>query len=83
MMLWTQRLTVLTLLGVLTFPAPGWGQEAQAETLVAQGNDEQSQSSSLLRDIGTRPVEVLHVPRHLHGSRSWTWRKRGAATARR
>ena len=53
MMLWTQRLTVLTLLGVLTFPAPGWGQEAQAETLVAQGNDEQSQSSSLLRDIGT------------------------------
>ena len=41
-MLWTQRLTVLMLFGVLTSPAPSWGQEGPVDP-----------QSSLLRDIGT------------------------------
>ena len=49
MMLWTQRLTILTVVGVLASPALSWGQGASPQPV---GN-EQTQGSSLLRDIGT------------------------------
>ena len=53
MMLWALRLTVLTLVGILSSPAPSVGQEGPVDPPVDQGADEQTRGSSLLRDIRT------------------------------
>lgn len=52
-MLWAPRLTILTLVAILTSPAPSVGQEGPVDPPVDQGADEQTRGSSLLRDIGT------------------------------
>ena len=53
MMLWTRRITVLTLALVLTSPAPSLGQEGPVDRQIAPQTDEPTQGRSLLRDIGS------------------------------